>query len=301
MTQSLTAISPFTPDLWVLHSRTMAYNAGAWISNGQALLIDPGVFADEIDLLAQTVKGQGAEPSAVLLTHSHWDHVLGPERLPGVRVLAHERAVGLMAEYEQLIRREIAQWEKAKEVKRLTTFTMPKVDQTFAESGDIQIGDLNLQLIHVPGHAADQLAVFEAASGTLWASDLLSDDEIPFVSDRLIAYEQTLAHLAALDIRALVPGHGTFTTDANEIRARITDDRAYLAELHERVGATVRVGQSVEAAVAACASMHYRLKDRMTLYQRLNVESIYLELGGPGDPKQIGWERDWEKYPASKS
>jgi hypothetical protein len=120
------------------------------------------------------------------------------------------------------------------------------------------------------------------------------------VSDNLSAYEKTLAGLAEWDIKALVPGHGTFTTDVANIRGRIAEDRAYLAELRGRVEEAVRAGKSVSEAVAACESISYRLKERMTFYHRLNVESAYLELGGQADPKQIGWDRDWEKYPESQ-
>ena len=38
----------------------------------------------------------------------------------------------------------------------------------------------------------------------MWAGDMLSDIEIPFVSQRLKAYEQTLDMLKGMDIRVLV-------------------------------------------------------------------------------------------------
>ena len=101
--------------------------------------------------------------------------------------------------------------------------------------------------------------------------------------------------LAEWDIGALVPGHGSVTNDRDKIRARLEADRAYLAELRGRVENSVREGLSVGETMAACGAMHYRLPDRMAAYHRLNVETAYVEAGGPADPKLCGWNQDWEK------
>ena len=53
---------------------------------GEACLIDPGMDAREMQAIADIVQAQGARPAVILLTHWHWDHVLGPEYIPGVRV-----------------------------------------------------------------------------------------------------------------------------------------------------------------------------------------------------------------------
>jgi glyoxylase-like metal-dependent hydrolase (beta-lactamase superfamily II) len=292
-----TALVQFTESLWVVHSRTMEFfNAGAWISEGEALLIDPGVLPDEIEFLAKAVKEHGAEPVALLVTHNHWDHVLGPEHFAGVKVLAQARYPELTQHYADKIKYKVERWERENGVSRDRPFEIPKADEVFGETGEIQIGALRLQLRHVPGHAADQLAVYEAATGTIWTSDILCDTEIPFVSHSLHVYEQTLASLAEVPIKALVPGHGWETKDAANIAARFTEDRAYLAELRERVGEAVRAGKTVEETVAACAGIPYRLREDSEPFHRLNVESCYLELGGAADRNEVGWDRDWRKY-----
>ena len=149
---------------------------------------------------------------------------------------------------------------------------------------------LVLQLIHVPGHAADQLAIYELQRACLWSSDILSDVEIPFVSDSLAAYERTLASLAGYDLRRLVPGHGHPTANAAEITARLNEDRAYLAELHTRVARAVERGLPLPEAVSACADMHYRNPAENSGPHRLNVESAYLELGGEAGLEPVGWQ-----------
>ena len=286
-------LTSLTPHLWTLACRSMHYNTGVFISSGEAALIDPGLFSDEFAALAQLLKDQHAKPRWLILTHSHWDHIFGPERFPGVPVIAQSRyRKEVEAEGEGLIKK-ILNWEQAEGIRRDAPFVIPQPTETFDFETGMDVGGLTLRLTHAPGHAADQLVIYQPETETLWASDILSDVEIPFVSHSLAAYEATLTRLSDWPIRALVPGHGNATTAPANVRARLTDDRAYLAEVRAKVTQAVRSGESVEEAVAACATMRYRYPEDNALYHQLNVESAYLELGGLADAKRVGRNKDW--------
>ena len=278
-----------TPDLLVAQSDFFLTNSGAFVSGGEALLIDPCMRPAEIDALAAAVDALGAVPRWLLLTHSHWDHILGPERLPGVPVLAQAHFPVAIAQAAAHFQRELGVWEAHIERHRATPFVAPVPDVLVADDYALPVGALHLRLLHVPGHAADQLAVYDAASGTLWASDILSDTELPLVAHSLAAYDRTLNRLAALDLRALVPGHGTPSTDPAAIQTRLSEDRAYLAELGRRVARAVRQGLTPAETVAECADIPYRHPAENAGPHRLNVESAFLELGGEGDRRTLGW------------
>lgn len=288
----MTTFRPLTPHLWVLPCRAMLYNTGAFISDGQALLIDPGLYPDEFAAINRLLAEQRATPSAILLTHSHWDHILGPEKFPDVKVIAQARYLPVVERDGAGLRREIEKWEQAQGLSRERPFTIPRPDETVGEAMTLTVGGQELRLAHTPGHAADQLVAYHATSGALWASDFLSEMEIPFVMDNLAAYERSLAMLAGWDLRALVPGHGAATDDSNEIRTRLDHDRAYLRELRERVTHALSAGLSVSETVGACADMAYRQRAENEFYHRLNVESAYLELGGKADPRKVGWNKE---------
>jgi glyoxylase-like metal-dependent hydrolase (beta-lactamase superfamily II) len=199
-------------------------------------------------------------------------------------------------EWMTQLHREIAQWENQVGLKRGTPFVIPYPDEVFDVETTLTLGvnpaeALPLRLAHAPGHAADQLVIYHAPTETLWASDILSDVEIPFISHRLSAYEATLTRLSEWPIRVLVPGHGHATTDPANVCARFTADRAYLAELRARVEAAIRAGQSVHETVSACAGMVYRSPEENQPYHQLNIESVYLELGGVADATRIGWNK----------
>jgi hypothetical protein len=128
----------------------------------------------------------------------------------------------------------------------------------------------------------------------LWASDILSDVEIPFISHGLAPFEQTLAHLSTLELRTLVPGHGHAAAAAGEIQTRLAEDKAYLATLREIIARAVRQNKSAAETVALCAAIPYRFPKDNTGAHQLNVESVYLELGGQADLQKIGWHKEWD-------
>ncbi|MCC6189536.1 MAG: MBL fold metallo-hydrolase [Anaerolineales bacterium] len=278
-----------TPNLWYAQSEFFHTNSGIFLSDGQALLIDPCMRPEEIDALGGWVAAQGAVPRWLVLTHSHWDHILGPERLRGVRTLAQAEYPAAVARDREGIQDQVAEWEARLGRRREAPFAPPLPDETFVDDYALSLGGLSLRLLHVPGHAPDQLAAYEPAGGCLWASDILSDLEIPFVSHDLGAYERTLARLETLRLDVLVPGHGHPTTEPAEIRVRLDEDRAYLAELRERVTRAVTQGLGPAEAVALCADMAYRRRGENAEPHKLNVESAYLALGGQGDARELGW------------
>ncbi|MEI8307752.1 MAG: MBL fold metallo-hydrolase [Chloroflexales bacterium] len=278
-----------TAGLWAFPSRSMAYNAGVFLRDGQALLIDPGPHPDETDAITAFVAAQGATVAMIVLTHSHWDHILGPERLPRVPLVAHARYAETTARDHDEIMYQVRRWESQHECSRTTPFVVPQPDQVIGDVDTLEIGGARLQVRHIPGHANDQLAIFDPDEGWLWAADTLSDREIPFVSESLAEYERTIERLAGIPASVAVPGHGSPAGSPTEIAARIAEDRAYLAALRAGVARVVALAGGVETARVACADIRLKNDAENHGAHRLNVESVFLELGGVGDPTRLGW------------
>jgi glyoxylase-like metal-dependent hydrolase (beta-lactamase superfamily II) len=273
--------------LVVRPSRYLHYNAGAFVSAGEACLIDPGILADEVAGLVAELGG--AAIRYVVLTHADWDHVLGPEHLPPTNVVTHDSYPQELD--PEGIRAELSALEERAGVARRQRFEPPLPDLTFADELSLTVGALDLRLEHAPGHAASMLTVYEPESATLWAADVLSDVEIPIVVHDLDAYERTLERLAGLEIATLVPGHGSPTSDPREIARRVGEDRLYLAELRGIVARAVSEGRSLEEAVAAASAVDLRRDQADELLHRLNTEKAYADLGGDADPTEVGFAR----------
>ena len=273
-----------------VHSRLFDTNSGLFFAEGQALLVDPGIFPDEIQAILAAADQQQIVPQAILLTHSHWDHILGPEKLASIPVIAQAAFNQAAARQKEIIRREIAAWESEYHLARPRLFTPPIPDLTFEESLEFYLGRERLRILAAPGHAPDQCVIYHPSSASLWAADMLSDLEIPLVSDSLADYRRSLAMLAALEIHSLVPGHGHPTDDRLEIQARLAGDRTYLDELDGKIRQAVSQGKSMEETAAACATIPYRQAAENAASHRLNVESAYLEAGGnAGGRPAAGW------------
>ena len=278
--------------LWVAQSEVYSTNSGVFLDGEEAVLIDPAVLDREIDAIGAFVAERGIRARAIVLTHSHWDHILGPGRLEGVPTIAQERFVEAAAgDRGGEILRQLEGWMRSQGIERAEPFVIPRPDETFETSHTLRVGGLSIRLLHAPGHADDQVVAYEESEGTLWAADMLSDLEIPLVSHSLPAYERTLELLDALEIRLLIPGHGAAAADAVEIRSRLDDDRAYLAELRQRVEPIAREGDPLQKALDACSSMRFRRPEANTDPHRMNVEEAYAEFGGDAGNGPIGWAR----------
>jgi len=206
-------IKQTTSNLWVQQSQYFSTNSGIFISNNEACLIDPNMNQQEITAIADFISEQNVTLKCIILTHDHWDHVLGPAHFPNVEVIAHENYLQGGSQQIEHIQEQIIDWQKRYDLKITPNFEIPLPDERINEGHTRTIGNEILEFIHIPGHAPDQLAIFHKASGTLWAADTLSDIEIPFVSDNLSAYDDTLAKFAKLDIKVLVPGHGAVSKE----------------------------------------------------------------------------------------
>ena len=280
-----------TPGLAVLHCRLMAYNAGVLIEGSDAVLIDAGLFADDVDRIKAHIYERGASPTYLVVTHSHWDHVLGSEYFPGVPVIQQQESLAVLAESGTRIEHQVTEWERQSHVRRDMPFLLHEPDQTFTDRLELQVGGSAVQLLHASGHAPEQLVVCDHVEKTLWAADMLSDIEIPFVMHSLRAYRRTLDRLAQLEITTLVPGHGSPARTRDEVRARFDADRTYLGELQHRVEAAIAAGRNAADTIAICASMAYANRDQNEDAHRLNVETAFIELGGTPDPGHPGWNR----------
>ena len=165
-------------------------------------------------------------------------------------------------------------------VERSGAFSPPVAAEVFDDVKVVPVGSIEVCLVHAPGYEVDEIVVYHPPTAALWAGDMLSDLEIPFVFDSLLAYERTLDMIAPWEVRVLVPGHGRPTADVAEIRARMEHDRAYVKELRARVAQAIGAGRTMEETVALCDSMRYRHPEDNRPAHEANVQVAYQELRG---------------------
>ena len=103
----------------------------------------------------------------------------------------------------------------------------------------MMIGETTLTLYLAPGHTPDGLFTVIEPAGVWITGDYLSDFELPYLFDSAKAYLKTLDQVEEIvdrhGINLLIPGHGAWTTNPNDMRERTQQGRAYLTRLIEAV------------------------------------------------------------------
>jgi hydroxyacylglutathione hydrolase len=269
----------FAPHLWVQQSRYYSTNSGVFIDQGQAALIDPGLAPDEIEEISRFLSGKKARAELIILTHAHWDHILGTAGFPGAKILAHRNFLNeITGETGDRLRQEVEKSCQKLQFPQSGRFNLPVPDITFSEAMTVTVGHEQLRLIYAPGHTSSDLAVFHAGSGMLWAGDMLSDMEIPLFNQSLIAYEKTLELFSALKCQVVIPGHGQAATSRDEICKRVRHDQTYMLDLHQRVRRMVESRKPLERIVDACGDMVFLNRDENTDAHLTNIKRAYQEL-----------------------
>jgi glyoxylase-like metal-dependent hydrolase (beta-lactamase superfamily II) len=217
------------------------------------LLIDPGVQGHEMACLANDLSDSGQTVVAGFSTHPHWDHLLwhamfgAAPRYGTARCAATVRArlsdPRAKARIAELIPADIAEHVPLDLLGLITGLP--------AETARIPWDGPEVRIVEHQAHAPGHAALLIEERGVLVAGDMLSDILIPFLdlngaADPIEDYLAALRLLegAADDVDVLVPGHGSIG-GADQVRARIEQDRAYVHALRDPgVPGDPRIGPS---------------------------------------------------------
>ena len=172
-----------------------------------AVVIDPSGSAAELRLL---LAGMGARCSAILVTHGHWDHLVGVADLAeGTGAPVHMGA------------------DEAFMIEHATEFSPPGVRVRAFEPDVLLQGDEDLELvgvsfgtIRVPGHSPGHLAFH--ADGHLFSGDVLFAGSVGRTDLPLADWDTLAESLRTLVERfpaetVVCPGHGPETTLGAEV------------------------------------------------------------------------------------
>lgn len=171
---------------------------------GQAVLIDAGC-GDRLDRLLVNLASLGVSPDQVhylLLTHCHYDHSGGAAELRrrfGWRVGMHALDAPYLETGDDRV--SAANWYGQH-------LTPCPVDLRLTGGERLPLGELTLQVLHIPGHSPGSAAflVESDQQRVLFGQDLHGPLHPALLSNR-DQYQQSLRTLLALDADILCEGH----------------------------------------------------------------------------------------------
>jgi glyoxylase-like metal-dependent hydrolase (beta-lactamase superfamily II) len=279
--------------VWVLQSQTYATNSGVIFDGTDAILIDPGLTPDDLEHLREFLRRRKVRVRFTVLTHGHWDHLLGADIFPRSDVIAQQAYLAERREHFHDVKRQVAHWRAEMDITAGADFAPPRPTVTFDRRMSLYLENRKLILIHAPGHSPDQCAIYIPDVGLLWAGDMLSDREPPMAMGGIPCYLRTLKHLRVLPLRVLVPGHGMPTRDRRTIHRRFEQDLAYLESLQRCVIGQVQQDASLQDVLSACRNVKFVQPDNYPNAHVWNIESAYAAFVGWDGDGPIGWEKDW--------
>jgi glyoxylase-like metal-dependent hydrolase (beta-lactamase superfamily II) len=273
-------------------SQYFNYNAGIYHNGNKAYLIDPGMAINEIISIRDHLSASGLECEGIIITHHHWDHLMGIKGLNVSNVIAHEKFPEELQNHLESNRKSVWKWASEANVHGVEIPDASFVTKPVLDGFTQTVGNAHLMFIHTPGHTADHISVYDPQSETLWAGDILSDLEIPYIRGSIIAFIDTLEKVAGMQISAIIPGHGFPTRNNQEARSRILEDLAYLHELAERVQKCNDAGSTMSETIKSCQGIPIRFSNDNLQAHQWNVESVFKEFGGNCMEGNTGWEKE---------
>ena len=214
--------------VYVVGSRYWRLNTGVVMSADHALVIDAGVFPDELSALAGELRNRHIV--AGIATHEHWDHILWSSELgAAVPRLASETAARCAAEHRASL---IAQVEAEQDTNGVQWEHDLLARLQPIRYGEIGVPGRTAELVDLAGHSPGHAGVWVPAARVAFVGDTVSDVDPPALPGTFTGaaqYVRTLARLRELVTAAdvVVPGHGTLC-DSEEAHHRLDADARYL-------------------------------------------------------------------------
>lgn len=175
--------------------------------SNRAVIVDPG---SEGERLVEAIDRSGATLEAIWITHAHVDHVGAiafVKRKWDVPIYLHPldrrlyEAAGLQAQVYGLPFEE-----------------PPAPDREFADGQQIEVGDVEMTVLHAPGHAPGHVVIHGngiALVGDCLFAGSIGRTDLPFSNPPQLA--ASLEKISALAPETVVyPGHGMETTIGQE-------------------------------------------------------------------------------------
>ena len=196
------------------------------LGNDKALLFDTG---NGIGNLKSVVEELTTLPVVVLNSHTHFDHIGANADFDEILAMDTGYTQGQMLGMDnEQMKNEVSEEALCRplpphvsfENHHIRAFT---VTEWIGDGHQIDLGDRVLEVISIPGHTPDAIALLDKESGLLWTGDSFYAGPIwLFVEETdLNAYKKTTEKLAAMApyVRKLLPAHNTPFVEADVLVA----------------------------------------------------------------------------------
>ncbi len=210
------------PGIWAIYEPFQWQEVISYLIAGDelAVLFDTGNGIGDIKAIVDQLTDK---PVRVLNSHSHFDHIGGNHQFEAILSVSTpfslsktqgSRSDELLQEVSpEALCKGLPEGVNAKDHR-----TRPYSISGRLENGDIlDLGGRRLEVLHVPGHTDDAIALLDRDAGFLWSGDSFYEGPIWLFAPEtdLASYRESVARMAALapDLKIVFPAHNTPRAD----------------------------------------------------------------------------------------
>ncbi len=253
-------------------------NAGFIVGSRGVLAIDTGTSYLHGRALLDAIRRVTDRPVRMaIVTHTRQEFLFGGAafREQGIPIAMHSDAAGLMASRCETCLKTL-RTTLGEDAMRGTA--MYKPDVRFTDPSRVEAAALIGRPVQVLffGHSSGpgDVAVFDTATGALFAGGLLDAKRIPDVIDSdLRGWAAALRSLQALPLKVIVPGHGS----AGPMRV-VDEVERYLGDLEDRARTLLKAGVPLSEVADATNLPDFAAWDQYDTVHRRNAAIVYLRV-----------------------
>lgn len=221
-------------------------NIGFIVGTNCVAVIDTGGSISIGNKLKKSIRGITKKPICyVINTHVHYDHILGNKAFTDESpdFIGHKDLAEAINQNRDFFLNQFR--NNLTSDPKNSDIIEPNI--LIEKTKKLELGERSITLIpFATSHSHNDLIVIDNKTKTLWAGDLIFRERIPSLTGSLKGWLKSINKIKELDIKVVVPGHGSV---ASSLDKAIKQQQDYLTLLLNKTRKAIKEGKFINEAM----------------------------------------------------